>query len=520
MLKACVLLLVVVACHHSVSADANGDLPLWPLPRQVTFPTERNEVKVLGPDWKCDIVIPGSPSEILKEACDRYHGYINAVSAAQVFRDKDVVQILQLNVKEAEQDTELNMNTNESYSIHVDKTNVVKIFADNVFGALRALETFSQVVSGNMTLPELAIKDRPRFQHRELLVDTARYYLNTSFLEHIVDAMSFSKFNVLHWHVIDSQSFSIQSKKYPLLSEKGQFKDNSHFCPYSSCVYSAEDIRGLVSYARARGVRVLLEVDTPGHSKSWGAAYKNMTVNLCTLNADNVPLDPTIQFTLEVVTGFLSEMLNGSNPLFPDEFVHLGGDEVDLSCWQKDKSIEKYMEENHLTPETLLSKWLEEVREQVDKVKPNVLYWEDVFNYSSSVRNNNTIFEVWRDKSTLHKIASSGSRCVLSAGWYIHAQSKWTDFYDNEPFDAEEDWTATEKSLVEGGAVSYWGCSGFCPFPYTADKFDPRTWPVAAAAAERLWSTESVTDHGQALPRLTAHTKRLISRGVHASKLK
>ena len=147
----------------------------------------------------------------------------------------------------------------------------------------------------------------------------------------------FQKLNVLHWHAIDSQSFSIESKKYPLLSEKGQFKAHSHFCASDSCAYSQSDIRGLISYARARGVRVLLEVDTPGHSKSWGNAYKNMTVNFCTLNADSVPLNPTLPFTLDVVTGFISEMLNGSDPLFPDDFIHLGGDEVDLSCWNKIK---------------------------------------------------------------------------------------------------------------------------------------------------------------------------------------
>ena len=103
-----------------------------------------------------------------------------------------------------------------------------------------------------------------------------------------------------------------------------------------------------------------------------------MTVNFCTLNADSVPLNPTLPFTLEVVTSFLSEMLSGTNPLFPDEYVHLGGDEVDFSCWQNDKSISAYMKANNLTTGTLLSKWVEEVRQKVDRVKKNVLYFNDI----------------------------------------------------------------------------------------------------------------------------------------------
>ena len=142
------------------------------------------------------------------------------------------IQINQINAT-------LNLETNETYSITIDeRSSSVNIFAENTFGALRALETFSQLVSENFTLPFVNIMDSPRFNHRELLVDTARYYLNISFLEHIIDSMSFSKLNVLHWHAIDSQSFPIESKKYPLLSEKGQFKGHSHFmCICKLCLF-------------------------------------------------------------------------------------------------------------------------------------------------------------------------------------------------------------------------------------------------------------------------------------------
>lgn len=103
-------------------------------------------------------------------------------------------------------------------------------------------------------------------------------------------------------------------------------------------------------------------------------------------------------------------------------------------------------------------------------------------------------------------------------GWYINSNSKWTDFYDNEPFSAGN-WTEKDKSLVVGGESCKWGCSGFCPFPVTSKDFDYYVWPIASVAAERLWSPSTVTDHTSALARLETHRTRLLARGVKAGPI-
>jgi hexosaminidase len=512
-----VRLLQVLLFQHLLRGVASTPLPLWPMPKYVTQAGAGGVV--LASNWRCAVDIPGYSSEILQKACVRYKEYIAQARdlVVEQFPLATTVNSVQVAVDQAENDTMLGLETNETYALLVDNESI-RIHAANVFGALRALETFSQIVTSQMSVLAVTIQDTPRFPHRELLVDTARYFFNTSFLEHIIDSMSFSKLNVLHWHAIDSQSFPIDSTKYPLLSEKGQFKPHSHFCASSSCSYTSEDIQQLIAYARDRGIRIVLEVDTPGHSKSWGNAYHNMTVNYCTLNADSVPLDVTKAFTLDVVTGFLLEMTGkADNSLFTDKWTHLGGDEVDFSCWEKDEAIASYMAQHNLTAGALLSQWLQQVRSRL-QVK-NVLYWEDAYNYSVAANGSEgTIFQVWRDSNTLQSIAAEGSQCTLHAGWYIHAKSKWTDFYDNEPYAGT--WRGGDKKNVKGGGVSFWGCSGFCPFPFTAEAFDPRTWPVAAAAAERLWSPEHVADHASAMPRLTAHRERLLMRGVRCSALR
>ena len=174
----------------------------------------------------------------------------------------------------------------------------------------------------------------------------------------------YSKLNVLHWHVIDGESFPVVSDRFPLLSAKGAFKPRQKGCKKdSSCVYSQDTIRSIVQHAYARGIRVVAEFDSPGHSKAWGAGYPNATVAGCTHNPDLVPLDVTKPFTHSLVSGFLDEMLLSASAstsaraptgagtgagagagastaaLFPDSYVHLGGDEADLSCYENNAAI-------------------------------------------------------------------------------------------------------------------------------------------------------------------------------------
>ena len=208
----------------------------------------------------------------------------------------DGLTSIDVKIKASESTVDLGIDTNESYAIHVGY-DAATVSAANPFGAIRGLETLSQLVvangsqkdkgkkedkeAGGAVLSCGSVQDAPRFPHRELLLDTARFFLNTTFLKDMIDAMAYSKLNVLHWHAIDSQSFPIEVTAFPELSEKAAFPPNSHFCPDAKCTYSKEEIRDVVAYAEDRAVRVLLEIDTPGHAKEWGKAYPNMSLSHC-----------------------------------------------------------------------------------------------------------------------------------------------------------------------------------------------------------------------------------------------
>lgn len=185
------------------------------------------------------------------------------------------------------------------------------LYAATVFGALRGLETFSQLVHFDGSVSEIPfapifIADQPRYPWRGLLIDSARHFLPLWSIKHTLDAMSFSKLNVLHWHITDAESFPLQLKSQPNLALKGAWD--------SSAVYSATDVAEVIKYANHRGIRVVVEVDTPGHSFSWGKAFPAV-VALCEKlvmssktypNINSVPLDITNPLTSQVVGDVLT----------------------------------------------------------------------------------------------------------------------------------------------------------------------------------------------------------------------
>ncbi|XP_035226677.1 beta-hexosaminidase subunit beta-like, partial [Stegodyphus dumicola] len=157
----------------------------------------------------------------------------------------------------------------ESYKLDVPASGVADLHANTVWGALRGLETFSQLVyqdkRGILLINSSKIEDEPRYKYRGMLIDTARHFQPIKTLKKNLDAMAYNKFNTFHWHIIDDQSFPLESKIYPNLTELAAYSPKH--------VYTHKNIRDIIRYARYRGIRVIPELDTPGHTQALGKAF-------------------------------------------------------------------------------------------------------------------------------------------------------------------------------------------------------------------------------------------------------
>lgn len=157
------------------------------------------------------------------------------------------------------------------------------------------------------------------------MIDTARHYLPKSAILRTIDALAYNHLNVLHWHIVDAESFPLVSPSAPELV-KGAWTPES--------IYTPDDVEDIIQYAHARGIRVLMEVDVPGHAFSWGKGYPSV-ITRCPKyehNINNIPLNPAVDETWEVLENLLTDLLGD---MLQDKYFHIGADEVVYGCWRE-----------------------------------------------------------------------------------------------------------------------------------------------------------------------------------------
>ncbi|CAH1263100.1 HEXB [Branchiostoma lanceolatum] len=487
---------------------------VWPKPQHQVSTVE---VFVLNRDTFNFNYAPGSQRcEILDLAFERYTEIIFSIDEATTSRkcdaDSTCLTVLEVSVKEPCKGASLHLESKEKYGLVVTREGV-KLKADSVWGALRGLETFSQLIyrgeHGLYTLNRTDITDFPRFPHRGVLLDTSRHFVPVKYILQNLDAMAFNKFNVFHWHIVDDPSFPYESVAFPELSKKGAFHPDTH-------VYTQKDVRTILEYARLRGIRVVPEFDTPGHTLSWGHAKPDLLKTCYTMSGKyRGALNPVHEATYQ----FMGKLLQEVKDVFPDQLVHLGGDEVNFACWKNDAEITQFMEkQGYDYYAKLQTYYIQRIIKIVESLGKESAVWEDVAakGQEGSVPKD-TVIQVWRPRNWAQKMAQvtrHGLRTILSGCWYLDLISygeDWPSYYRCDPHAFNG--TKAQKDLVLGGEACLWG--EFVDWTNLL----PRLWPRASAIAERLWSSEDTTDMEDAAVRLGEHRCRMVRRGIPAQPL-
>ena len=291
-----------------------------------------------------------------------------------------------------------------------------------MWGALRGLETFSQIVYEDQNLGVYLanatyIVDSPRFPFRGFMIDTSRHFLSVPTVLEMVETLAENKMNVLHWHIVDDQSFPFESVVFPMLSLYGAWQPSTH-------IYTIDDVRRVIDFGRLRGVRIIPEFDTPGHTYSWGMYYTYLLTLCCTPSGipDGTvgPINPILNTTYQFMQTFFQEVTG----VYQDPYVHLGGDEVPFGCWQSNPNITAFMKKmgygNDYTK--LESYYIQNLLNiVVNQLQKRPIVWQEVF-FNGVTLDKASIVDVWTGNYSdeLNQVSKAGHLAILSACWYIY----------------------------------------------------------------------------------------------------
>ncbi|OKL58627.1 hypothetical protein UA08_06117 [Talaromyces atroroseus] len=582
-------LVAVVACVGSAAAVSVDPLPA---PRSIVWGSA-------GPIAVPDLVAVDLPtSQILADAWDRAWGTIVGlrwvpqatqapISSYEPFptataaaaspsthkrnenEQQQQLQLVKVNV--ADVDVDLQAEVDESYTLDLAPgSDTIEINANTTWGALHAFTTLQQIVisdgsnsndaNGLIIEQPVHIEDAPLYSWRGIMIDTGRNFISLPKIKEQIDGMALSKMNILHWHLTDSQSWPFDMHTYPEMIRDA-------YSPRET--FSRSDVSDIIEYARARGVRVVPEVDTPGHSAA-GWQQIDSSIVACAnswWSNDNYAYHTAVEpppGQLDIINndtyGVVENVYNELSDIFTDNYYHIGGDELNTNCYKFSAYVTDWLSSDPTrTYNDLVQYWVDHAFPIFQNI-PNrkLLFWEDLLlgdPHALSVPTENVLVQSWQNGiANIHNLTARGYDVLVSSADFLYLDCGFGGFVTNDPrynvqsnpdpsqdnfnylgdggswcapyktwqriydYDFTTNLTSEQAAHVKGAVAALW--SEQVDDTVVSD----RIWPRAAALAELVWSGNR--DERTGGKRTTLLTQRilnfreyLVANGVMATPL-
>ena len=402
----------------------------------------------------------------------------------------------------------------ESYKLSVKPTGAI-LTAPTALGVLRGFATLEQLLTPSGTIPAVEIEDSPRFGWRGLHIDVARHFFPVAIIKRNLDGMAAVKLNVFHWHLSDNQGFRVESKRYPKLQEQGS----------DGLFYTQDQVRDVIRYAHDRGIRVVPEFDVPGHTTAWLVGYPELAAGPGPFQIGRTwgVFDPAMDPTNEQVYTFLDNLIREMAALFPDDYFHIGGDEVNGLQWNRNPRITQFKRDHGMlgpgTPtkaqqtasnEKLQAYFNSRIEPLVRKHGKKMMGWDEIL---APTLPKTIVIQSWQGQESLGAAVRQGFEGVLSAGYYLDLIQPARQHYLVDPMIDPKTkkalvLTPEQQARILGGEACMWS-------EYVSEEtVDSRIWPRTAAIAERFWSPAATRDLNSMYARLDGVSRKLDSFGL------
>ena len=429
----------------------------------------------------------------------------------------------------------------ERYNIAVSPNRMLFEYGDGA-GAFYALQTLLQLLPEEIfsekrcngvkwEVPCCSIEDKPRFQWRGMHLDCCLHFFDIPFLKRYIDIMALHKVNRFHWHLTEDQGWRLEIKKYPLLTEKGQWRKETVIGSLSSGIYDGiphggfytqEEVRDLVQYAAERYVTIIPEIEMPGHALAAIACYPELSCGLEDHyeTATKWGIFRQVFCPKDETFAFLEDVLDEVFELFPSKVIHIGGDECPKASWKQCPHCQALIKKLGLKDEFELQSWfIQRIEKYVNSKGREIIGWDEIL--QGGLAPNAKVMS-WLGEEGGIKAAKQHHEAVM-APYPKYYLDYWQADPDSEPLAMGG--PTTLRTMYEYNPVpaalaqDEWkyiiGVEGCVWTEYmpTPARVEYMAWPRMCAIAESGWSVRD-KDWDGFTRRLETHLGRLDRLGV------
>jgi len=341
----------------------------------------------------------------------------------------------------------------EAYRLHIDKKKILIEARDRAgffYGVITLMQLMDPSIWQQKTatvqkqrwqIPACTIEDYPRFHWRGMMLDCSRNFFSKAYVKKFIDRMAQQKLNRFHWHLTDDEGWRIQIRHYPLLTKIGAKRGPGTKLPFStypamrgpknrpqSGYYSQQDIREIVTYARARAIEILPEIDLPGHAKAAVTSYPKLlqdpqdrsryrSVQKVSNNTINPGMPSSYLFLENVITEVAA--------LFPFGSIHLGGDEIPRGAWQKSPAVRKLMRQKGLkTTKAVQNYFFGRMDEILARHHRHMIAWQEVLEGRPKLRKDD-IFMAWKSPKAGIKAIKNRRNIIMAPVAFLYFDQQY-----------------------------------------------------------------------------------------------
>lgn len=455
---------------------------------------------------------------------------------------------------------------NEGYRLSVQK-NKIEIAAKSARGHFYGLQTLFQLLPAdektlktktpNFSIPQVTIKDEPRFQYRGMHLDVSRHFFPVDFVKKYIDYLAYHKLNTFHWHLTDDQGWRIEIKKYPSLTNIGSWRNGTIIGRYPGAgsdnkgyggYYTQEQIKEVVKYAKERFIEVIPEIEMPGHGSAAIAAYPwlscfpekptEIPANMISQKSSSEQRNGQVKLVQETwgvfddvfcagndsTFMFLQNVMDEVIGLFPSNYFHIGGDECPKTHWKICPRCQQRKKDLDLKDEhELQSYFVQRMEKYLNSKGKTLIGWDEILEGGLAPK---AIVMSWRGETGGIEAAKQQHQVIMTPGnpvYFDHSQSENEDsitiggfnpiekVYAYEPVPKEL--TTEEGKYILGAQANLW-----TEYIENNRKVEYMLFPRMAALSEVVWSSKENRNWESFEKRLMTQFKRYEKWGANYSK--